>query len=196
MEKQLTYFLPQGSYQLIKEWIHNFPLRIIISKPRTTKLGDYRYLPKYKGHQITINNDLLPELFLLTLTHEIAHMHAFVNYGRKIQPHGQEWKLTFRNLIVQTFSFYSSEVQRALAEYAKSPKATLSAYPKLVKCLMKGKEENFYYLDDLSKGSWFIVNQKILKKGILRRTRYLCEEYQTNRSYLVSRAAQVKKYQI
>ncbi|APD07849.1 hypothetical protein UJ101_02349 [Flavobacteriaceae bacterium UJ101] len=196
MEKQLTHFLPKGSDQLIKQWISDFPLRIIVTKPRKTKLGDYRYLPKSRGHQISLNNNLSLELFLLTLTHEIAHMHAFVKYGRKIQPHGKEWKYVFKNLIIQSFPFYSLEVQKALAEYAKNPKATLSSHPKLAKSLMKNREENFYYLDDLNKGSLFIVNQKILRKGNLRRTRYLCEEYQSNRKYLVSRAAQVKKYKI
>ncbi len=196
MKEQLVKFLPQGVFSLIEKWVEGYPLEIIISKPRRTKLGDYRYFPRYKKHQITINQDLSHELFLLTLTHEIAHMHAFERYGRKIQPHGKEWKRVFQYLIIQTFPFYSDQIQRELAQYAKNPKATLGSHPKLLQRLLGEKKENVYYLDELNEGMWFIVNQKVLKKGILKRTRYLCEEYRSNRKYWVNRSAQVKKYQI
>lgn len=194
MEKELISFLPKGSDQLIEKWRGDIPLKIKISKPRKTKLGDYRYHPQSHGHEITLNNNLSLELFLLTLTHEMAHMHAFVKYGRKIKPHGKEWKYVFKNLIIQTIPFYSLETQKALANYAKNPMATLSSYPKLLKCLIKNEKENFHYIEDLDKGTLFVVNQKILRKGVLRRTRYLCEEYQSNRKYLVNQATQVKKY--
>ncbi len=196
MNKPFTNFLPKESDRFVKQWIYDYPLQISVVKPRKTKLGDYRYFPKSKEHQITINENLSPELFLLTLTHEIAHLHTFTKYGRKIQPHGKEWKQVFKNLIIQTFPFYSLENQKQLAQYAKNPKATLSAYPELTKSLTKRENGNFYYLDELNKGSLFIINQKILRKGVLRRTRYLCEEYQSDRKYLVNRATQVKKYQI
>ncbi len=196
MTKQLSDFLPNGSEKFIQRWIDEYPLKIIISKPRKSKLGDYRYLPKYKGHQITINNDLSLELFLLTLTHEIAHMHAFVKYGMKINPHGNEWKSIFKKLLIQTFSFYQADNQKELAKYAKNPSATLSSFPELSKCLMKNKIGNYYYLDELNEGELFIVNGKILKKGNLRRTRYLCEEYNAKKRYLVTGSAQVLKFNL
>ncbi|MFV0530513.1 MAG: SprT-like domain-containing protein [Flavobacteriales bacterium] len=197
MNKQLTNFLPKGSVPLIEQWVYNYSVEIIISKPRKTKWGDYRYFPKFGKHQISVNKNLTSELFLLTLTHEIAHMHTFTKYGRKIKPHGKDWKSIFKNLILQTFSYYSLAVQKKLAQYTKNPKATLSSHPNLLKEL-KGRreEEHFYYLDELNDGSLFIINQKILKKGILKRTRYLCEEYQSERKYLVNRAVQVEKYEI
>lgn len=194
MKEQLINFLPQGTFSLIEEWIEGYSLKISISKPRKTKLGDYRYYPQSKRHQITINNNLLPELFLLTLTHEIAHMQAFEHYGRRIQPHGKEWKKVFQYLIIQTFPFFSNQTQKQLAQYAKNPKATLGSHPKLLQLLLGDKKENVYYLDELNEGMWFVINQKILKKGILKRTRYLCEEYKTNRKYWVNQSAQVKKY--
>jgi predicted SprT family Zn-dependent metalloprotease len=44
------------------------------------------------SHQITINGTLEPQLFFFVLTHELAHLIAFEKYGRRISPHGQEWK--------------------------------------------------------------------------------------------------------
>ena len=70
--KSLDSFLPKESIDSIKKWLTDYNCQLSIKESRATKLGDYRF---YKGqHHISINNDLNPYSFLITLTHEIAHM--------------------------------------------------------------------------------------------------------------------------
>jgi SprT protein len=46
-----------------------------------------------------LNHDLNPFEFLITFVHELAHLFAFESYGRRHQPHGQEWKQFFQQLM-------------------------------------------------------------------------------------------------
>jgi len=190
----LESFLPLNTLPLIEQWVKDYPLRLVISKSRKSKYGDYRYLFDRKAHKITINHDLSAEMFLLTLTHEIAHMYVFKTYQRKALPHGKEWKETFKKLIFQSIQFYSQPVQKELVKYAKNPSATLGAHPELIKKMIEKKHEQFCYLENLREGEWFVLSKKILKKGKLRRTRFLCKEHRSGREYLVYKAAQVERH--
>ena len=75
------------------------PVRFKIVKPRKTKLGDFRVGRKGNLHVITVNNNLNPYSFLITTLHEFAHLVAHNNFGRRIQPHGQEWKDIYAKMI-------------------------------------------------------------------------------------------------
>ncbi len=190
----LESFLSPNTLPLIELWVKDYPLRLVISKSRKSKYGDYRYLFDRKVHKITINHDLSPEMFLLTLTHEIAHMYVFQTNQRMALPHGKEWKETFKKLIFQSIQFYSQPAQKELVNYAKNPSATLGAHTELIKKLIEKKHERICYLESLKEGEWFVLSKKILKKGQLRRTRFLCKEHRSGREYLVYKAAQVERY--
>ena len=66
-------YIPEKSVSMVQYLIekHNFTLKIV--NQRQTKHGDFRKLPNGR-FQITINNNLNPYQFLLTLIHEIAHL--------------------------------------------------------------------------------------------------------------------------
>ena len=188
---KLTSFLPENTLDFVQEWLKPYWVYLKIRKPRQTKLGDYRYLAQEKAHQITVNVDLEKPLFFLTLTHEIAHMHAFGTYGFRIAPHGKEWKVIFGRLILQTIDYYPIEMQADLLQYAKNPKAIFNRGTQLSRQLMPKKTDDTLYLEDLPIGSVFSLKEKIFKSIELRRTRYLCEEIRTRRRYLVNKMAEV-----
>ncbi len=89
----LRKYLPNElALQWIVQWTEPYSMQLKISKSRKGKLGDYRKINSTYTHKITINHNLVPELFFLTLTHEIAHMRVYDKFTmRKISPHGKEW---------------------------------------------------------------------------------------------------------
>ena len=74
-------YIPEEAIPLVQDLIeqHNFTLKIV--HQRQTKHGDFRKLPNDK-FQITINNNLNKEQFLLTLIHEIAHHIVYQKFRR------------------------------------------------------------------------------------------------------------------
>ncbi|MDZ7848645.1 MAG: hypothetical protein U5L96_18960 [Owenweeksia sp.] len=67
------------------------PVMLKIVSPRKTKFGDYRFPQKRDPrHRISLNSNLNPFAFLITLIHEMAHLKAFKDYGHKIKAHGPE----------------------------------------------------------------------------------------------------------
>ena len=91
-------YIPEEAIPLVEYLIIEHKINLKIVSERQTKHGDFRRLPN--GHmQITVNNNLNPYQFLLTLIHEIAHHVTYQKFGR-VQPHGKEWKTVFQHLML------------------------------------------------------------------------------------------------
>ena len=88
----LKEFLPPKTLPLFEAWLTPHPFRIVVTRPRRSKLGDFRSSPYEDRPTITVNGDLESHQFALTLTHEIAHLMTFEKYGHRIRAHGPEWK--------------------------------------------------------------------------------------------------------
>lgn len=147
--------------------------------------------------QITINNNLNPHQFLLTLVHEIAHHVTFQKYGR-VQPHGKEWKRAFQYLMLPFLqpSIYPSEILTPLAHYLKNPKASTDSDVKLSLALKGNKAEtgkNFIF--EVPLDSVFLFKKKLYKRGNKRKTRYECLELSSRRTYLFNQNAEVTIYE-
>ena len=97
----LTQYLPENTLPHLKKWFGGHSIHIHITKGRESKLGDYRKRPD-GSHMITVNSTLEPQLFFFVLTHEIAHLLAFHNFGYRIAPHGKEWKKVFGDMIMES----------------------------------------------------------------------------------------------
>lgn len=178
-------------YELIK--VHGVHLKIV--NQRKTRHGDYRLLPD-GGHQITINASSNPYRFLITLIHEIAHLVAFVEYGRRIQPHGQEWKHCFRNLMMPFLhtEIFPDPLLRVVATHFKSPKASSNTDPKLDKALSKYDlwQESELFVSDVSDGELFLFgDNRLFKRGLIRRKRIECIEIHSGKRYLFQPNARV-----
>lgn len=165
-----------------------------IKKARQTKLGDYRFNPQTNKHTITVNNDLNPFAFLVTYLHEVAHLIAFKQYGRRIQPHGKEWKNCFKEVAEPMLlpDVFHESVLLALKRYFRNPKASSCSDPVLYQILKQFDEpSDKLLLKEIPIGSMFQFNQKVFVKLEKKRTRSVCQEVTSKRKYLISDLAEV-----
>ncbi len=176
--------------------IEQHHLNIKIVNQRQTKHGDFRRLPNGQ-FQITINNNLNPHQFLLTLVHEIAHHVTFQKYGR-VQPHGKEWKRTFQHLMLPFLhpDIYPTEILTPLAHYLKNPKASTDSDVKLSLALKGNKAETGKsFIFEVPLDSIFLFKKKRYKRGSKRKTRYECLELSSGRIYLFNQNTEVTIYE-
>lgn len=187
--------MPESYVDMIIPLLRDPDLKFKIVKPRKTKLGDFRVLEKNK-FLITVNGDLNQYSFLITTLHEIAHLRTFKMYGRSVAPHGIEWKTQFAQLLQPFLNHidFPKDIRSTLLGRTNSLKASSCTDPKLHKVLSNYDEmdEELVHLDTIPKNSIFALGKRQFRKGDLRRTRYLCNEIQSNRAYLVSSIAKVK----
>ncbi|MFM7725297.1 MAG: SprT-like domain-containing protein, partial [Flavobacteriales bacterium] len=99
IESILSRYIPAAAVATCTRWIISRNIHLKIAGVRSSKLGDYRPLSDGRGHRITVNHDLNPFSFLITFTHEVAHLHCFLKYGPRHDAHGKEWKDEFRQLL-------------------------------------------------------------------------------------------------
>jgi SprT protein len=189
----LEKYLPPNTLHYLKIWFADYYIHIKVTRNRNSKLGDYRKLPDY-SHEITINSTLAPQLFFFVLTHELAHLIAFEKYGRKISPHGNEWKETFRQMLLQSISVYEENLRPVIIQFSKSPKANFMASPDLVKYFhIEKQEDSLTFIEKLEKGDFFMYrNEKYLLEGLIKKN-YLCKNLATGRKYSFKPLARVEK---
>ncbi len=190
----LEKYLPENTLQYLKVWFADHYIHIKITRNRDSKLGDYRKLPD-GSHEITINSTLVPQLFFFVLTHELAHLIAFEKYGRRISPHGNEWKETFRKMLLQSLDVYEENLRPIIVKFSKSPKANFMASPDLVKYFHIDKhDDTLVFIETLQKGDFFVYrNEKYLLEGLIKKN-YLCKHLATGRKYSFKPLARVEKY--
>src|SRR5690606_29688619 len=148
----LQKYLPENSLPYLQQWLGQHPIQILISRERSSKLGDYRRMPDH-SHQITINSTLPPELFFFVLTHEMAHFFAFQKFGYRMRPHGREWKEEFANMLRDSLSVHSEAFERVSLQFAKSPRASFAASTGLVKYFHPENGEEGNFVEKLQKGN-------------------------------------------
>lgn len=194
----LDQFLPGGTAPAIEKWINYYRCDFTIHRSRRTKLGDYRSPHKGDSHRISVNRDLNRYAFLVTTVHEFAHLLTWNEYKLKAKPHGVEWKLNFKRMM-QPFlqgDFLPVDVQMVLRSYLENPAASSCADLSLMRILKKYDEPkpDAITVEKLALGSIFCLpdGRKFKKQEKLRK-RFRCVEMQTNRVYLFSPVAEVKK---
>ncbi len=195
MDEILKKYLPERAVipcvALIKE--NHVHLKIV--NQRVTRHGDYRRLQNGL-HQITVNATLNKYRFLITLIHEIAHLVTFENYGRRILPHGVEWKKTFQLLMLPFIrpEIFPSSLLPLLAKHFRNPLASSDTDAKLSLALKQFDAKNDKsYIFEIPQGSVFrIYNGRIFKKGNVRVKRYECIEIASGKVYLFQPNAEVE----
>lgn len=189
----LEKYLPSNTLHYLKVWFADYYIHIKVTRNRNSKLGDYRKLQDH-SHEITINSTLAPQLFFFVLTHELAHLIAFEKYGRKISPHGNEWKETFRQMLLQSLSVYEENLRPIILQFSKSPRANFMASPDLVKYFhIEKQEDSLTFIEELGKGDFFMYrNEKYLLEGLVKKN-YLCKNLATGRKYSFKPLARVEK---
>ena len=187
-------FVPKESIGPLQLWVDELHIRIKISKARRTKLGDFQVRGSHKS--ITINDNLNKYSFLITLTHELAHAFIFKKYKNDVKPHGQDWKLEFKSLMLHFLNSdcFPEDILRVLSRHMLNPKASTYTDLELVRVLKKYDPITSFTLSDLAVGDSFkIASGKIFVKGRKNRKRYRCVESTTNKIYLFHPFAEVLK---
>ena len=148
-------------------------------------------------HLITLNKTENPYRFLITLIHELAHFLAFERYGFQIKPHGKEWKLVYRELMLPLLhpDIFPETLLPFLAQHFKNPKAATDSDFNLVRALHRYDPDPYKtYIFELQEGDCFsLPNGKTFIRGEQRRKRFECIELGTQKRYLVSPHAVVHK---
>jgi len=193
--------VPEGAAEPAIELLNDRHLALTVKKPRKTKIGDYRP-PRKKGmpHEISVNGDLNPYAFLVTLIHEYAHLKAFERYGQqKIKPHGPEWKMEFQQLLNPFISrdIFPDSIRTALSRYLENPSAATCTDYQLMQALRAFDKtpSGLILLDELPEDAHFIWGEnRVFKKAGKLRKRLRCIELKTQRYYLFNPAAEVRPY--
>ncbi|RNC89232.1 MAG: sprT domain-containing protein [Allomuricauda sp.] len=196
MNATLAKYLPERAVAPCFELIKTHGVHLKIVNHRVTRHGDYRRMPDGM-HLITVNASLNQYRFLITLVHEIAHLVAFERFGRKIKPHGKEWKQTFQQLMLPFIrpEIFPHQLLPLIAHHFKNPKASSSTDTRLALALKSfdSEERTKSYVFELPEGSAFrLYNGRVFKKGKKRIKRYECTEMATGRLYLFQPNAEVE----
>lgn len=197
MDEILEKYLPERAVQTCFELIKSNEVHLKIVNHRVTRHGDYRRMPNGM-HQITVNASLNKYRFLITLVHEIAHLIAFEKFGKRIKPHGREWKQTFQQLMLPFIrpEIFPIKLLPIIANHFKNPKASSSTDANLAIALKNFDvdDRKNAYIFELSHGSTFkLYNGKLFKKGNRRVKRYECIELSTGKLYLFQPNAEVEQ---
>jgi SprT protein len=176
------------------------PFELKITKSRNTKVGDFTSKGSRAHPRITLNNDLNPYLFLQTYVHEVAHLRVYLKLGNRVDPHGEEWKSTFTDLMIPIMweTIFPENVLHELRRHMINPKASSFADARLIEAFRRFDKNasQFIVLAQLPEGSIFQFQKRFFKKGKLRRTRILCQELKSKRNYLVPSDALVNNVQL
>ena len=192
----LHKYIPEKAVPTISEWIYKYDFKLRIKKSRASKYGDYRPPVKGENHLITINYDMNPYAFLITLIHEIAHLTNWNKYKNKVLPHGAEWKLEFK-ILMNYFLYeqiFPEDVTQALKKYMQNPAASSCSDTALLRVLKKyDKRQDTVLLEELPEGAVFRYNkERMFTKNERVRKRFKCKEINSNHVYLFNPLTEVE----
>jgi SprT protein len=198
--KILETHIPPAAVEYCLQLWKESPFELKITKSRNTKVGDFTSKGSKAHPRITLNQDLNAYLFLQTYVHEIAHLRVYLKYGNRVDPHGDEWKGTFTDLMIPILwdNIFPEDVLHELRRHMINPKASSYADSKLIEVFRRYDRNaaSIIILAQLPEGSIFQFHGRYFRKGKLRRTRVLCMEMKSKRNYLVPSDAMVTNVQL
>ena len=196
----LARFLPEEAVEPIFQFLTvDNKVKLVITSHRNSKLGDYRRpSPQHPFHQITLNGDLNPYMFLWVLLHEMAHLNEFKRHGARNLPHGKEWKEAYNALILQYKHIFPEEIQHLLLRYANNIPPVRTTEDEIERRLFAydpPSEVETSYIKDIPFGSTFLLMEnddpRVFQLIEKRRTRYLCIHIETGNAFTVQGGARV-----
>ena len=192
--------MPEAAVHSLAELLDKQPLRFIVSKERSSKLGDYRPpVGREKRHRITVNGSLNRMAFLITALHEFAHFRHRLSDPKGVDlPHGLEWKKHFKE-VMQPFllsEIFPEPLLGVLKKHMQNPRASSTSDVTLSEALMAFDAPpvtGWMLLRELDDQVVFETEKgRKFRKGTLLRSRILCEDMENRRMYRVSPLIKVR----
>lgn len=197
----LRNHLPASAVEWVYNYLDHHKVHFHITRGRRSKYGDYRWpQPRHEFHEMSVNGDLNPYLFLWVFLHEAAHLETHLRHPGVVA-HGHEWQAEYARLLALLTPSFPSDVQPLVVRCA-------SRVP-LYRPLMRRIEEMLHCydadynpespavrLDDLPAGSLFRLAShpdRLFESVERRRTRWLCRDISNGRMYTVNGRSEVQK---
>lgn len=193
----LIPYLPEGSYESVVQYIHQYKVQLTITRKRQSILGDYRHAYAGKGHRISVNGNLNKYSFLITLLHELAHLFTYEKYGNKVVSHGKEWKKEFGMILASFLSkkIFPGNIEKALYNSLQNPAASSCGDEVLLRALREydANKEGYIFVEQLAEGNYFLLpGDRLFQRGEKLRKRFKCQEIETGKWYLFSSVYEVR----
>jgi len=187
----LAAFLPDGSFEKVVYYLHQYKVHLTVTRERKSVLGDYRNAVHGKNHRITVNSNLNKFSFLITLLHELAHLLTYEQYGHRVAAHGKQWKHIYGNLLSAFVhkNIFPPDIEDELKRSLANPAASSCAEEHLMRVLRKydTKKEGIVLVEELPVNALFVTKDgRVFRKGEKLRKRYRCTELKTDMVYLFS----------
>lgn len=189
--------LPEQAVDTVYAYLDRHKVHFHITRGRRSKLGDYRRpFPGHQYHEMSVNGDLNPYMFLLVFLHEAAHLETHLNHP-EAQPHGHEWQSEYAKLLCGQAHLFPPDVQPLVRAYASRVPLSGTIRRQLEERLSHYGEpasETPIRLDSLAPGTLFRLKSKpdlLLRSDTKRRTRWLCTDVGTGRQYTVAGSSEV-----
>jgi SprT protein len=193
----LRRWIPGQAAALILRYLNHYHVHLTVTRERKSVLGDYRHATTSSNHRISVNGNLNPYSFLITLIHELAHLETFMEYGSRVQSHGKEWKKIYRKILEEfiPLSVFPADVLKALKKNLHDLPASSCADENLMRVLRRydDDKEGLMLVEQIPEGGCFsLEDERVFRKGKKLRKRYQCVEVATGKLYLFSPIYEVK----
>ncbi|RYZ28562.1 MAG: hypothetical protein EOO10_09125 [Chitinophagaceae bacterium] len=193
----LQSYLPPNTYGPVLHYLQFYKVHLTVAKERKSILGDYRHRHGGQTHRISVNGNLNPYAFLITLLHELAHLLTFEKWGNRVSAHGKEWKAVFGQLLAQFIEHdvFPADIKTVLLQSLHNPAASSCADEVLLRTLRNYDEQkgNSHFVETLPEGALFKTHDgRVFQKGQKMRKRFRCMELATKRMYLFSPVYEVE----
>lgn len=193
----LQHYLPAGTGPAVTAYLHQYNVHLTVARERKSILGDYRHRTGYRNHRISVNGNLNPYSFLITLLHELAHLLTFEQHGNRVSAHGREWKTIYGNLLKQFLEhkIFPAAIEKELMISLQNPAASSCAEDGLLRVLRSYDERTagHHLVEELPPGVVFRTKDgRVFRKGEKLRKRFKCMELKTGKLYLFSPVYEVE----
>jgi hypothetical protein len=193
----LQQYLPPNTYEAVLHYLQFYKVHLTVARERKSILGDYRHRHGQQTHRISVNGNLNPYAFLVTLLHELAHLLTFEKWGHSVAAHGREWKTVFGELLAQFIehNVFPEDIRKVLLQSLHNPAASSCADEALLRALRRydAKKGGALFVEEVPAGTLFQTHDgRIFQKGERVRKRFRCIEVATKRLYLFSPVYEVE----
>ena len=186
-------YLKKDAEKQILKWEKDFNVIVEITNPSKSRLGVF--IPKYTGRNlIKINNDLNKYSFLITLVHELAHASIWIKHGRRVKPHGDEWKQEFQRMMLRFLNpnYFPDDILKALSLHMTNPKASTGRDINLSEILISYNNQDIITISSLKDGDFFKTSDgRSFKKIEKLRKNYKCLELKSGKLYSFSPLSEI-----